>query len=257
CGAACAASQRSGPFSLCLGGEDPVESYLGTAGKFGPERPRNPPRSNPGRTEKRALTMGYGVIGNTTVSGTVILGSSPGTPALHSFSGSVQSAPRSSSGPGRRPLTAVTPVQIRYGVRVEIARSRSGPVRLAAQDAALPSRCPRCNSVTGYEQGAGAFGCRRLLRSWPGPRGTEYRRDMQHSTGPRITVGVFDADESDQAVRWAARHAGAVDGSLHLVHAFVWTELDVNIDPISGMAGSGFRGAAHTLIQDAVAIVRE
>ena len=25
--------------------------------------------------------MGYGVIGNTTVSGTVILGSSPGTPA--------------------------------------------------------------------------------------------------------------------------------------------------------------------------------
>src|SRR5699024_2402336 len=90
-----------------------------------------------------------------------------------------------------------------------------------------------------------------------GPRGTEYRRDMEHSTGPRITVGVFDADESDQAVRWAARHAAAVDGSLHLVHAFVWTELDVNIDPISGMAGSGFRGAAHTLIQDAVAIVRE
>ena len=80
---------------------------------------------------------------------------------------------------------------------------------------------------------------------------------MEHSTGPRITVGVFDADESDQAVRWAARHAAAVDGSLHLVHAFVWTELDVNIDPISGMAGSGFRGAAHTLIQDAVAIVRE
>src|SRR5699024_8888930 len=140
CGAACAVSQRSGPFSLCLGGEDQVESYLGTAGKFGPERPRNPPRSNPGRTEKRALTMGYGVIGNTTVSGTVILGSSPGTPALHSFSGSVQSAPRSSSGPGRRPLTAVTPVQIRYGVRVEIDRSRSGPVRLAAQDAALSRR---------------------------------------------------------------------------------------------------------------------
>lgn len=80
---------------------------------------------------------------------------------------------------------------------------------------------------------------------------------MEHSTGPRITVGVFDADESDQAVRWAARHAAAVGGSLHLVHAFVWTELDVNIDPISGMAGSGFRGAAHTLIQDAVALVRE
>src|SRR5699024_11891295 len=64
-------------------------------------------------------------------------------------------------------------------------------------------------------------------------------------------------DESDQSVRWSARYAAAVGGSLHLVHAFVWTEIDVNIDPISGMAGSGFRGAAHTLIQDAVALVRE
>ena len=80
---------------------------------------------------------------------------------------------------------------------------------------------------------------------------------MEHSTGPRITVGVFDADESDQAVRWAALHAAAVGGSLHLVHAFVWTELDVNIDPISGMAGSGFRSAAHSLILDAAEIVRE
>jgi nucleotide-binding universal stress UspA family protein len=80
---------------------------------------------------------------------------------------------------------------------------------------------------------------------------------MTHSPGSRITVGVFDADESDLAVRWAAQHAAAVGGTLHLVHAFVWTELDVNIDPISGMAGSGFRGAAHSLIQDAVAIVRE
>ncbi|ATG54596.1 universal stress protein UspA [Brachybacterium ginsengisoli] len=80
---------------------------------------------------------------------------------------------------------------------------------------------------------------------------------MEHNTGPRITVGVFDADESDQAVRWAAVHAAAVGGSLHLVHAFVWTELDVNIDPISGMAGSGFRGAANSLIQGAVALVRE
>ena len=80
---------------------------------------------------------------------------------------------------------------------------------------------------------------------------------MTHSTGPRITVGVFDADESDQAVRWAALHAAAVGGSLHLVHAFVWTELDVNIDPISGMAGSGFRSAAHSLILDAAEIVRE
>ena len=53
------------------------------------------------------MTMAYGVIGNTTVSGTVILGSSPGRPA-----------PRSSSGLGRRPLTPVTRVQIPYGVQI-------------------------------------------------------------------------------------------------------------------------------------------
>ena len=40
-------------------------------------------RCSTGSTEERALTMGYGVIGNTAVSGTVVLGSSPGTPALH------------------------------------------------------------------------------------------------------------------------------------------------------------------------------
>ena len=34
-------------------------------------------------SEKPQVTMGYGVIGNTTVSGSVILGSSPGIPALH------------------------------------------------------------------------------------------------------------------------------------------------------------------------------
>ena len=70
--------------------------------------------------------MAYGVIGNTTVSGTVILGSSPGRPA--EFPGSSRrvtegahrsSAPRSSSGLGHRPLTAAARVQIPYGVQRE------------------------------------------------------------------------------------------------------------------------------------------
>ena len=76
------------------------------------------------------------------------------------------------------------------------------------------------------------------------------------NTTPRITVGVFDADESDLAVRWAARHAQRVGGTLHLIHAFVWTELDVNTDPIPGMTGSGIRNAAHSLIHDALEIAR-
>ena len=80
---------------------------------------------------------------------------------------------------------------------------------------------------------------------------------MSHAGAPRITVGVHDSDESDHAVRWAARHAAAVGGTLHLVHAFVWTELDVNVDPISGMPGSGFRGAADTLLREAAELVHE
>lgn len=79
---------------------------------------------------------------------------------------------------------------------------------------------------------------------------------MTHTAASRITVGIFDADESDQAVRWAARHAASVGGTLHLVHAFVWTELDVNVDPISGMPGSGFRGAADALLREASELAR-
>src|SRR5690625_7726200 len=86
---------------------------------------------------------------------------------------------------------------------------------------------------------------------------TEYRQGMTSATPLRITVGVFDADEADLALRWAARHAHQVGGRLHLLHAFVWTELDVNTDPIPGLSGSGIRAAAGGLIQDAVALARD
>ena len=55
--------------------------------------------------------MGYGVIGNTKVSGSFVLGSSPGIPAnLH-----MEVTAPSYSGLVLRPLTAATPVQIRLG----------------------------------------------------------------------------------------------------------------------------------------------
>ena len=65
--------------------------------------------------------MGYGVIGNTTDSGSVILGSSPGTPADLLLSADL--LPPSFSGLGHRPLTAAAPVRIRLGVRGTGARS--------------------------------------------------------------------------------------------------------------------------------------
>ena len=76
----------------------------------------------------RCRPMGYGVIGSPTVSGSVSLGSSPGTPARkhHGFyrdapalrwSRSQHCTAPSSSGPGRRPLTAVARVRIPSGLR--------------------------------------------------------------------------------------------------------------------------------------------
>src|SRR5262249_54528837 len=76
--------------------------------------------------------MGYGVIGSPTGSGPVSLGSSPGTPATCAQRGGRPVAARvalltarmclapSSSGPGRRPLKAVAPVQIRSGLRTQL-----------------------------------------------------------------------------------------------------------------------------------------
>ena len=67
------------------------------------------------RAVRGEALMGYGVIGNTTDSGSVILGSSPGTPADPLLSADPQ--PPSFSGLGHRPLTAAAPVRIRLGVR--------------------------------------------------------------------------------------------------------------------------------------------
>src|SRR5699024_59262 len=84
CEAECRASQRSRAFWLCARRRNPLESYLGTARRMSREVHGNHRGSERNILRKVLLTMGYGVIGNTTVSGTVILGSSPGTPALRS-----------------------------------------------------------------------------------------------------------------------------------------------------------------------------
>src|ERR1700753_3356645 len=58
--------------------------------------------------------VGYGVIGSPTDSGSVSLGSSPGTPAQCN---AVTSRAPSSSGLGRRPLKAVARVRIPLGLQ--------------------------------------------------------------------------------------------------------------------------------------------
>src|SRR4051812_20683466 len=95
--------------------------------------------------------MGYGVIGSPTDSGSVSLGSSPGTPApqldrgavlFHRTKLKVTGAP-SSSGPGRRPLKAVAPVRIRSGLQLS-KRLLSGSPPPGSRFAVPPARrCPR------------------------------------------------------------------------------------------------------------------
>src|SRR5882757_10779446 len=70
------------------------------------------------------MPMGYGVIGSTTDSGSVSLGSSPGTPARGTQSDVLGYRPArkqvlapSSSGLGRRPLKAVARVRIPSGLQ--------------------------------------------------------------------------------------------------------------------------------------------
>lgn len=74
---------------------------------------------------------------------------------------------------------------------------------------------------------------------------------------PVVAVGVADTDESEKAIRWGAQHAAVAGGSLHLVHAFVWPLMNVDVDPVPGVAGSGLRGAAEALLERAVQIAHE
>ncbi|MCS6710855.1 universal stress protein [Brachybacterium sp. EF45031] len=74
---------------------------------------------------------------------------------------------------------------------------------------------------------------------------------------PVVVVGISDSDDSDRAIRWGAEHARRIGGQLRLVHAFVWPLLNVDVDPVPGVAGSGLRAGAETLVAHAEAVARE
>ncbi len=80
---------------------------------------------------------------------------------------------------------------------------------------------------------------------------------METNDVPRITVGVMDAPESELAVRWGAQHAQRVGGTLHLIHAMVWSEMGVDVDPVPGITDSGMGAAAKGLLDHAAGIAHE
>lgn len=73
----------------------------------------------------------------------------------------------------------------------------------------------------------------------------------------RVTVGIADTEESDAAIRWGADHARLTGSTLHLVHAFVWPLMNVDVDPVPGIAGSGLRAAADHLVAHATEVAQE
>src|SRR5690348_8085206 len=146
--------------------------------------------------------MGYGVIGSPTDSGSVSLGSSPGTPAPSQD----RTAP-SSRGPGRRPLKAVAPVRIRSGLHPwhpsahpsGVSRgdfALSCPARTPAASGGDPrplDRPPFGRPWAGRPSGGGRapFGRRRdqSFGAAAGLRSVVGRAALRAAAGPRSVVG--------------------------------------------------------------------
>src|ERR671918_486257 len=128
-------------------------------------------------------TVGYGVIGSTTDSGSVSLGSSPGTPARFGLSRRppVELPPRYftvtaplCSGLARRPLKAVARVRIPSGLP---ARIRPSPAVTRVRGDLVVSGRGRLWAVL--------YGHSRQIRAqvWPLHRGAEGRRDLRSVVG--------------------------------------------------------------------------
>jgi hypothetical protein len=134
--------------------------------------------------------LGYGVIGNTAVSGTAILGSSPGTPAETPAKCAVQfhqCFPRapSSSGLGRRPLKAVARVQIPSGLPAET------PTPCGVGVSAFPERGGAGWGAHPLPGGADAPGRRSEVRARRGPARTGRRRAHRRAcaSGRQVRAG--------------------------------------------------------------------
>ena len=128
--------------------------------------------------------MGYGVIGSPTDSGSVSLGSSPGTPAPSQD----RTAP-SSRGPGRRPLKAVAPVRIRSGLHPW--HSPAHPSGVSRGDFALscPARTPAASGGDPRPLDRPPFGRPWAGRPSGGGRAPFGRRPGHPSGGGRASFG--------------------------------------------------------------------
>lgn len=83
--------------------------------------------------------------------------------------------------------------------------------------------------------------------------------DVETMNGERrVVAGVDGSDRALDAVREATREAARRSCGLKLVHAFVWPELRVNVNPpAGGPPGSGLRHGAERFLSTAASVAAQ
>lgn len=72
-----------------------------------------------------------------------------------------------------------------------------------------------------------------------------------------VLVGYDGSEESDKAVRWAARYAARTSRTLAVVHCWVWPLFTHDLGPVKGIEGSGLRNAALATLEEGRAAALE
>src|SRR4051794_12383324 len=71
-----------------------------------------------------------------------------------------------------------------------------------------------------------------------------------------VAVGYDGSETAQQAVTWAVAYAAAAGLNLRVVHAWVWPVFTKNLGPVKGVAGSGLRHSAETILAEGVELAR-
>lgn len=78
------------------------------------------------------------------------------------------------------------------------------------------------------------------------------------TTQARVIVGIDGSEQALSAVRAAAREASHRNQPLHIVHAFIWPSLHVNVGPLAGkLPETGLRHHAEDLLEEATTEARK